>query len=351
MNNKVHSSFFVLTGLIFCVVYILVAVKPLGKEIQFVPEWKIDVTNPSIAKDAESEAMLPFKLGQTLGYFTPEGEVTNFITFPQKAFISDSAYTFYNINNTAASIFNPDGTLKTKINAAGFPMIDEDRIFNFLPGGAAFSKYNEEGKAEWTYSGAVPLTAFDSSEKSIAAGFADGTICQFDMNGNLVQRFAPGGSEIPVILGIAVSSNGQYIAAICGQNRQRFVLAKKDGVHTKIISHEFLDSKETRQTLLKFSRDDSTVYYNSGKILGIENVKTGKIKHIKIEGQAISIQETDKYTFVLTKDGDKYSVYTIEPFATYIGKFSFKANSSFIKTYKNCLFVGKDHSISCIKIK
>ena len=83
MNNKVHSSFFVLTGLIFCVVYILVAVKPLGKEIQFVPEWKIDVTNPSIAKDAESEALLPFKLGQTLGYFTPEGEVTNFITFPQ----------------------------------------------------------------------------------------------------------------------------------------------------------------------------------------------------------------------------------------------------------------------------
>ncbi len=171
------------------------------------------------------------------------------------------------------------------------------------------------------------------------------------MDGNLLQRFAPGGSEIPVILGVAISSDGKYVASVCGQNKQRFVLAKKDEAQTKIIAHEFLDSKSTNQMLVKFSSDDKTVYFNSGKILGIVDVKNGKKRHLKIEGQAISIQESEKCFFVLTKNGKKYTVYAVEPFATFIGRFSFEATAAFIQVYENKLYVGKNSTISCIEIK
>lgn len=351
MNSKKHFSGYLIFAAIFCIAYILFAVKPLGKEYQLEPEWKIDVTNPSISENNENEPILPFKLGQTMGYFTPSGKVTNFITFPQKASISKYGYTFYSFNNSSAKFFAPDGKELFKSSASGFPMIDGDKIFTFLPGGCSFSMSDESGKSKWEYSGPVPVTAFDSSPAGIAAGFADGNICQFDLNGNLLQRFAPGGSEIPVVLGVAISSDGKYIASVCGQNRQRFVLAKKDGAQTKIVAHEFLDSESTNQMLVKFSADDKTVYFNSGNILGIANVKTGKIKHLKIEGQAISIQESEKCFFVLTKSGKKYNVYTIEPFATFIGRFGFEANSAFIQVYEDKLYVGKNSTISCIEIK
>ncbi len=103
--------------------------------------------------------------------------------------------------------------------------------------------------------------------------------------------------------------------------------------------------------LVKFSSDDKTVYFNSGNVLGIVDVKTGRKRHLKIEGQAISIQESEKCFFVLTKNGKKYTVYTVEPFATFIGRFSFEASAAFIQVYENKLYVGKNSTISCIEIK
>lgn len=351
MNSKKHFSGYIIFAAVFCLLYILLAIKPLGKEYQFEPEWKIDVTNPALSENSENEPLLPFKLGQTMGYFTPDGKVVNFITFPQKSSISKFGYTFYSFNNSSATFFYPDGKKIFTSDISGFPMLNENRIFTFLPGGSSFSMCDENGKSKWEYSGAVPITAFESSESGIVAGFADGNICQFNMDGTLIQRFAPGGSEIPVILGIAISSDGKYIASVCGQNKQRFILAQKDGAQTKITAHEFLDSKNTNQMLVKFSADDKTVYFNSGNTLGIVDVKTGKKRHLKIEGQAISIQESEKCFFVLTKDGKKYTVYAVEPFATFIGRFSFEASAAFIQVYKNRLYVGKNSTIYCIEIK
>ena len=88
MKNKKNISFYILLSLIFCISYIVLAIKPLGTEHQFSPEWKIDVTNPSTVKPEEDSKLLPFKLGQTLGYFTPDGKVITFVSFPMKASIS-----------------------------------------------------------------------------------------------------------------------------------------------------------------------------------------------------------------------------------------------------------------------
>lgn len=350
MKIKKSISFYILISIVFCALYILLAIKPLETEYQFFPEWKIDATNPSVTPATEDDRVLPFKLGQTLGYFTPDGKITQFVTFPQKASISRSYYTSYNSNNTQAKYYSPDGKLSGTINVTGFPMIDEDRIFVFLPGGASFVKCTPDGQKEWEYGGTVPITAFDSSKSGVVIGFADGNICQFNTSGNLVQRFTPGGSDYNVILGAAISSSGEYIAVVSGQNRQRFVLAKRSENQTKITAHEFLNSNEPTQKLVKFSRDDSTVYFATSDDLGIVDVKTGKIRHIKLKGHANVIQESNESVFVLTKLEDTYTVYVIEKFATLTGAFSFSAKNAFILTDENRLYVGKDSTISCISI-
>lgn len=351
MKSVRKLSGYIIFGAVFCVLYIFIAVKPLGKELQFEPEWKIDVTNPVISENSENEVLLPFKLGQSIGYFTQSGKVINFVSFPQKASISSSLYTTYSLNNTSAKIMKSDKTQLFETKVSGFPMICNDHVFTFLPGGSSFVMHDDTGKVKWEYTGAIPLTAFSCSSSSVCAGFADGNICLFDTDGKLLLRFAPGGSEIPVILGLDVSSDGNYIASLCGHNRQRFILAKKDGLQAKIVYHCFLDSKSTNQMLVKFNADNSAVYFNAGDTFGVVDVKSGKKSTFNIEGNVLSVQEAEKCFFVLSKDDKNYSVYVVEPFATYLGKFSFTADSAFIKVYKDNLYVGKDSTISCIKIK
>lgn len=346
MKTKKRRTFLIILVVIICALYTIFAIRPLGTEYQFTPGWKIDITSPTISEAEEDEHLIHFKLGQSMGYFTESGKVTNFISYPYKSSITQNYYTFYNENSTEATLYLPSGKKAGAIHIAGFPMVSENRIYVFLPGGAAFAQCTEDGAKAWEYSGTAPITAFSSTKNGCAAGFADGSICQFSTDGTIVQRFSPGGSDIPVILGVALSSDASLIAAVCGRSKQRFVLAKNEETNAKIIFHEFLDGSDPYQKLVCFYDNDNAVVYNSGSQLGFVNCETGKSTHLPISGQALSMQETDDCIFILSKDGGTYTVYTIEKPATLMGTFSFKAKTAFIRTDKDKLYVGKDSTIS-----
>lgn len=350
MKTKKKLSFYVLISFIFCLFYIIFAVRPLNTEYEFSPVWKIDVSTPQNKEFGKTDKLLPFKLGQSMGYFTKDGAVADFISYPYKSSISENCYTFYNANNSNAEIYNPHGEKLCTVNESGFLKIYDGRIFNFLPGGTAFSAYDMNGVKLWEYGGAIPITAFGSSAGGTVAGFADGSIRVFKTDGTIRQHFTPGGSDIPVILGAAISPDGDYIAAVSGQKRQRFILAKIEDAKTKVVMHEFIGEADAAQRLVKFSADGSAVYYNSKDMLGAVKVEDGSSVHLKIEGQAINMQESSGCVFILTKKKNKYTVYTVEKFASLLGHFSFNADTAFILAEKNRLYVGRNTSISCIAV-
>ena len=350
MKHKKGVAFYVFLGIAFSIVYIILAAQPIGREHQFIPQWKLELNAQMQKADASGEKPLYFKLGQTMGYFTESGTLLSVETFPFKAAISERYYAPYNTYGSSIDFFKPDGEKAGTINESGFPLFDEDRIFVFLAGGASFVECNSDGKRMWEYNGTVPITAFDSSPSGCVAGFADGTVRQFSADGTMIQKFSPGGSDYQVILGAALSSDGSMIALISGQNRQRFVLMKKYDAQTKIVFHEYIAQSSPLQRLVQFSKDGSVVWYNYKDTLGIVDTKGGKASHLAIRGQAISLQESGDLVFVLTKDDVKYTVYIIEKFDTMNGSFSFDAETAFIRTDGDNLFVGKDSSVSRIRI-
>ena len=338
------------------VLYIILAARPLATELQFLPQWTIDAATPTYDKndipEGAFENAIPFKLAQTLGYFTPDGNILTTVTFPYKAALSPSHYALYGTNDKKIQVFNADGSKAGIIQHTGFPFFMEDKQYLFLPGGSSFSQLGKDGSVEWTYEGYAPLTAFSSSLSGCVAGFADGTITSFDNDGNIDQTFTPSGSTWPVILGAAISNSGDLIACICGQGEQRFIVAKKSAGHTTIIHHEYFEHDVTRQLLVKFSKDGKTVYYDSGDGLGVVDCTTGKSKKIKTAGTVLSIQESadSKAVFVLSRDGDTCAIQIIEPFATYAGVFRFTAQSAFIAVHGADLFVGHDNTISKLNV-
>ena len=350
MKTKKNIAFYVFLSILFCIIYVTFAARPLNTEYQFMPAWKIDTSTQAVSAPVPGDDALSFHLGQTIGYFTKDGRLTSVTTFPFKASISNSYFTSYTAENSSVKFYTPDGATAGTITESGFPFFVEDRIYVFLPGGSSFVRCNSDGSQKWQYGGTVPITAFNSSKAGCIAGFADGTVKELSPKGEVVQDFSPGGSDYPVILGAALSSDGLSVATVSGQSLQRFVLAKRDGPQTKILFHEFVGENDPHQRLVQFSRDDKTVWYNFKDGLGVVDAAGRKHAHIAVKGQALSLQEAGNIVFLLTKDGTEYTVYAIEKFDTLCGLFSFNAHSAFIRTDGDNLFVGRDTTISRITL-
>ena len=155
----------------------------------------------------------------------------------------------------------------------------------------------------------------------------------------------------PIIIGIAVSNDGQYIASVSGQEQQRFVIAKNENNQSKIIYHEFLESDLTRRTQVYFTQDGKRVLYDCGTKLGIYDFEKDKAYSVKTNKQIISVEESENLIFLLGKAENEYTVYLIEKTNVLEGSFTFSANNAFIKTYNEALYVGKDSTISKISIE
>ena len=342
-KNKIYIP--VTFTIIFIILYILFAAKPLAKEYSVTPQWKINTSNPVIQKSTYSPKY--FHLGQTAGYFTEDGNITHFKTFPSKISISDKYYALYDSNAKNTDFFLPDGTLAGKIEGSGYPYFKDDLIFLFLPGGNSFVKCLENGKKDWIYEGTMPITAFSTNKNFTAIGLADGCIKVFEnKSGNLLSSFEPGGSEHPVILGIDVSEDGQYIASVSGLNRQRFVLWHKEESQQKIIFHTFLDSESPYQTIVHFCKDGKRVLYNYKNKLGIFDISENQNATLNLKSKLLSVDENDDFVFLLGKNKDEYTVSIIESTNSLFGSFSFEADAAFIHSDKNNLYVGKNNSIS-----
>ena len=347
--------------LVLAFFYVIIASRPLSPEIQFVPVWSIDLesfTKGEVAESTEEDFLnaVSFKMNQNLGYFTPEGKILNYITFPYKATISNDSYTLYGTASTEMQINSPSGKELGKISVTGFPYYTADRKFIFLPGGSSFSKLNADGSVAWTYEGFSPITAFSSSSSGTVAGFANGKVIGFDNEGNITHNYEPGGSNYEVIFGAAISESSKYIATLSGQDGQRFVIAKKSGEtyggHTSIIFYKSMQQEINRQVLIKFSKDEKKVFYNNATGIGIVNCKNFKNTEIPIKGRILSILESEsgKEIFVLSKEGSTYTVSTIESFDAFAGSFSFEAQTACIAVSGNSLFIGRDGKISRLDI-
>ncbi|MBQ3671354.1 MAG: hypothetical protein II921_07760 [Treponema sp.] len=351
MKNSKRKYIIVLC-IILSILYMIFAFHPLNTEIHFVPVWAIDSSRTSFSKDEEIpeelyENAIPFKLGQTLGYFTDNGKILMSKTFPYKASITDSQYVMYGTDSAQMPFFNPKGEELGKINGYGFPYFSGDRKFLFLPGGSSFSKLGDDGSIQWTYEGYAPITAFSSSEKRSVVGLAEGNIISFTEDGEIDQEFKPVGSAYKVILGAAVSNNGEYVAAVSGQDEQRFILAEKVNGYMEVVFHKYLGSDSNRQLLVKFSRDENYIYFNYEGGIGIVNTKTHRFSQIPIKGHILSIKESEQngIVFILSKNEKTYTVSAVELFDIFRGSFSFEADSAFIAVKDDSLFVGRDSRI------
>lgn len=351
MKTKIRTTFIIaFFTFLFIILYIAFAATILTKEYKFTPEWTVNLSEQ--VKPNSNKEKIPFILGQSLGYFSDDGTLLLTESFPSKAYISDSYFTTYNTQSKNIIIKSPDGSQKAVINNEGFPFIQENRVYLMQPGGTSYSMYDSFGNEKWICENSIPITAFTSNQTYTVTGYANGQIkLHVNNTGKNVFSFLPGGSDFPVIYGLDISSNGEYIATICGLSPQRFIISKRDGDKTKIVYHQDLSTQIKKRTLIKFSKDNSRIYYNYANGLGIYSFDTKKIFNLPMAENILQIEESNNLLILLTNIDNKFTVKFIEKTNKEVGSFSFDATYSFIKVRDENLYIGKDDSISKISLR
>jgi hypothetical protein len=357
MKKQRKRALAIVAGVVFVLLYVIFAGKPLESEFQLDPQWTIniaengDTETPKIIPD--TNRLLPFKLGQTMGYFTPEGGVYNTTVFSYKAVISPYYYAPFSQNAENTVFFSRTGELVGSIAGIGFPYFDDDRVYLFHPGGAAFSRCdNTNGLLLWTHEGYAPVFAFASSAGGSAAGCADGSIIVHSPDGRKSSKIVPGGSAYPVVLGVDISGGGNRVASISGLQKQRFVLTEIGEDSNQVLYHEYFESDSNEQGFVQFSSNDNMVYFAQPGKLTVLDCAAFKTTAMPMKGNVLSLIELPdtNLIFVLTNEKAIYRVYMLENYNMLIGSFSFEAEYAFIRVFENALYIGKDTSISKLAI-
>ncbi len=353
MNIKGKLKFILSGAFVFLIIYMFLAAFPTGPSMYFQPAWSIDVAAAETAETGDTASRVPFKLGDRFGYFTPQGTLTLSRQTGVRSTVSVAGWAEYPENAESTTVFNPDGTERFTVAARGFAFLDDDRAFLFLPGGDAVSGYDGTGGAVWTREHTAPITAFNSSPKATVIGYADGNLTLLRPDGSEIFSFYPGGSDLEVILGAAVSEDGTKVACVSGIDRQRFLLIKVTGNQYKIVHHEWLEGNLRRQVFTDFDKSGSYAFFESPAGLGIVDTRKLESHVLPVDGRVIAVgSDPGNGPFTaLTQDGSECELIAIERPAHLVARTKFSAGDTFLLQRDNALFLGTDGKISRIDIR
>ncbi len=350
-KNNTKTKIAIAIG-VFCLLYIVLSFRPLGNELHLTPDWTLAIDRDGPVPE-EGQSLVPFKLGQAIGYFSEDGKIASCIPYNFNAAISSDYFAVYNADNSRTSVRLPNGDSAVTIDVAGFPFFSDDRIFIFYPNGNSIARYDLSGEKLWEYENYAPITSFASSSGGSVIGFADGQLVSIKNDGSIDQQYYPGGSEYSAIYGAAISDDGNLIACVSGLKSQRFIVSRRNnGEHPKVIFHEYLPSESNQLRLVKFNAAADMVYYNYSGGLGVADLKASKSSHIPLEGTVVQIEEAKEFdlVFVLSRNKGEYTVTVLEPFDQVLSTTSFKAEHSFLLIRGNYVFIGRDNKISRLSI-
>lgn len=355
IKENIHIIVFASVG--FLILYTFLAPRSLSTELQLTPQWTTSIFQENQGTGNTSATQIPFQLGQNMGYFTQDGQITMMESYPFHATISPEYRATYAPDSTRIPVYQVSTPVEAGqpdfyLEGAGFPFFADDRLYLFGPGGYGVSQYSKEEGKLWQFEHAAPIVTFSSSEAGAAIGYADGTVFIFSSTGELMQTFEPGGSTYPIILGTALSPSGNQLACVSGIDQQRFVLTQQRNGVNKVVFHTYLEKNQREPVLVQFSKDESMVFYASGTGIGIVDCTLLETKELPLKGNILAIEECNENGLicVLTKDSGRYNIYLIETNGTLIGSFGFKAAAAFINVTDGDLYVGRDTKISKIDL-
>ena len=284
------------------IAYFFIAARPVPRETVLSHKWirslsassQADYSDEnSLGASALSGALLPFTLGSRFGYVDDYGQFAVNRSKISDIYLSPNMWTEYSAEPSNIVINNILSGKQINIeNTKGYPVLLDDRIFILGSEQNSLSQVSENGNILWTYEFGAPLTCMDAASELVVTGSLDGAVEVFNLSGERIYYFEPGGSRYSVILGCAVSKDGSHIGIVCGVEQQRFLLFERfesAGGEYKIVYHEFLGDGFRRPVYILFVDDDRRIVFERLGGIGCYTIKSRRGTFIPLDGNISAV--------------------------------------------------------------
>jgi len=342
-------------------IYFFVCAFPLQKELILVPAWTRNLAQAPVAplpirglagaskssKSPEASSSIPFRLGGSYGYFTAEGSLLFAATAAYGVAMAPDAFATYERVSEGFSIKSPAGVELAKASIAGYPFFAAGRRFVIGPDQSTVCELGRAGTAAWTYRFPSIVTAFDASPTLAAFGLMDGSVVGLDRSGVEKLNFAPGGSRIPGVYGVAVAPDGLMVAAITGLGNQRLVVMEKRSAAYRVAYHRYLSSDYRRPVYIAFTPDGGELAYEAPEGVGVYDRATRSESLVSVPANSrlgLTLRKGG-IMVLLSGEAEKKRLVCAALPDRRIVDVSFQAREAFIETRDDSLFLGADQDI------
>jgi hypothetical protein len=341
-------------------VYFLVCASPLQKELILVPVWTRSVSQApaaptskkglvlqGAASGAASSAPIPFRLGDRFGYFTPDGSLLFAAPLSYGVAMASDAFAPYERLSEGFTIESPEGASLVHVSSVGYPFFAAGRRFVMGPDQATVSELTKGGATAWTYKFTSIVTAFDACPSIAVFGLMDGSIVGIDGSGSAALSFAPGGSKLSGVYGVAASPDGLLVAAITGLDKQRLVIMERRSAAYRVAYHRYLESDYRRPVYIAFTADGRRLEYESPSGVSVYDRATRSETIVSVPASSrlgLTTRNGELVVFLSGSGEGKRLVCTALPDRRVVDV-SFRAKLAFAETRGDSLFLGFDDDI------
>ncbi len=366
VSKKRPASVF-LVALLAIILYFVFFPYPLGREIVATPAWAVKVsdpgasqtpTDPEPATGTNSGATIrsfPFQLGDLFGYVNADGGILHAEKVLFRVALSDTAFVNYTRLGTNWVLQSARGARIMSFSGNGYPLLSSDggRIFIVKADLSGIIELDKAGDVMWSRDFPALLTSVSLQGGTLLVGLLSGRLLMLDGRGSPVYEKSIGGSRIPVIFGVAASTDGALLASVSGIAPQYLTVLRRQGSGFGELAKEVLASDFRREVRMAFSPDSRYLLIEGAAAAGFLDPAAPRLAWTPMRGAlaAISFPGGGRLAALAARDGTRTDLRILSPFTAPILEESFPAQHFFLGTIEDDLILGVDDRLLRIDLK
>jgi hypothetical protein len=344
------------------ILYIFFFPISLTREAVIEPIWYRELTDilPDTAGAVQTEQVdglvMPFKAGRLFGYADLKGRLKYLakidynVTQAETAFINYPKLSEELLQNL--TVQSTDGENLFHVPANGYPVLHPtgNRLFMFTKDSMGLSELSNEGEETWKAEFASLVTSLAFSKENVLVGLVNGKLKLFDNKGSLLYDTRLDRSQMPVILGCALSEDGMKLAGLTGLYPQKLFFVQRENLNNPQLTLTDLATDFRREVLVKFSNNGNYFFFEQDNGLGVFDVQLKQVKEFVFTGtggaesatKLIGLETLGEtgHVCVMFEKNKQTNIYLVQPLNLLFGHEVVPFQDVYIKSKDNHLFMG-----------
>ncbi len=328
--------------LVFVLFYIILFGSEITPEFSLNPEWVRSLENIPIDSATRSSVIVPFKIADHFGYFSPDGDISFSDKVLYNVAIDEDGFINYSSINNNLILRSSDGAISGTIAQPGYPLFLGSRRFILTPDVNSLIEIDLNGNELWRVSFSSLITDIAVNNSYVFVGSLNDGASLWGRRGEHLFRFGPESSRINSIYGVAVSEGGDNLLVVSGIDPQIVtILGKKSSQFKKLFSLK-LNETIRHRIICSFSRDGKYAFIEGNEDLSIIDIRKKRIENIPVRGQlqAYDFKGENDLFYIASVDDEEIYFASYRLTGTRIFHFSLPGEKLFFKRNRSAIYFG-----------